>query len=92
MSAAVVNETIVDIAAHGDRLAHLECGIANQQPDEPMHALCGHPLLGVDARPDAPHCAVCDARMRAGGGGVAALLGMLRCAQHPAGPQSGGPA
>ena len=92
MSAAAVTETVLDLAADKDRLAHLACGTEHEQPDEPMHALCGRPLVGVDAPREAPHCAVCDSRMRAGGGGIAALLGALRCNRHPATPQSGNPA
>jgi hypothetical protein len=81
--AAVATETILDLAADLNRLAHLACGIEMQRPDEPTHALCGHPLLGVDAPPEAPHCPECDQRMHSGGGGFASLLGALRCDQHP---------
>ena len=78
--------TVLDLATDKDRIAHLACGLEFDHPDEPMHALCGHPLVGVDAPHGAPRCADCNHRMRASGGGLAALLGMLRCDQHPAQP------
>lgn len=71
--------TVLDVANDRNRLAHLECGAAKGAPDEPMHALCGHPLLGVDAPPNASRCGTCQGRMEAAGGGYAVLLGVARC-------------
>jgi hypothetical protein len=86
VSAQVAAEaaTVLDLATDRDRIAHLPCGVEHERPDEPTHALCGHPLIGINAPREAPHCGDCDQRMRRGGGGLAGLLGMLRCDQHPA--------
>lgn len=88
MSAPTITETILDVAANRDRLAHLPCAIELEQPDQPTHALCGHPLIGIDAPRDAPHCPGCEGRMERGGGPLAAIVRVLRCDQHPVGAQA----
>lgn len=82
---ATTTETVLDVAQARDRVAHLACSIDRDRPDEPVHALCGHPLLNVDAPREAPRCGDCGTRLSAGGGGFAAALGLLRCDAHPAG-------
>jgi hypothetical protein len=84
MSAQTITESIIDVAADHDRLAHLPCGQAHQQPDQPMHALCGQPLLGIDATADATRCTTCVTRMEQGGP-IAAWTGRLHCAKHTPG-------
>ncbi len=82
MNTQVTAETVLDLAHDRNRVAHLTCGSEHQLPDEPTHGLCGHPLIGVDAPNDAPHCPDCEARMNQGGGPIAAFIGALHCDQH----------
>lgn len=67
-----------------EREAHLPCAVAASNPDEPMHAVCGQQLLGLEAPPDAPKCPTCLARFTAVGGAglLGLLLGLLRCDEH----------